>query len=160
MIAFENVIDIARPPAAVFAYLADLEHIPEWNWAIASTTKMTPGPVAVGTRFRQVRTTPRQQVETLEVTRFVPGRILEIEGELASLRARLSYEVTETAEGSRLTNRVALDVPGLMGLVGGVLGGRIQASVAQNLETLRDILEKPLVRGRSGQVVANYSRRD
>ena len=35
MIRFANTIDIAREPATVYAYLADLEHTPEWNWAIA-----------------------------------------------------------------------------------------------------------------------------
>ena len=66
---FENTLEIARDPRVVYTYLADLEHTPEWNWAITSTRKMTPGPVGVGTRYRQTREVPRPAVELFELTR-------------------------------------------------------------------------------------------
>jgi uncharacterized membrane protein len=53
-----NTILINRPVDEVYAFLADLEHTPEWNWAISETKKTTPGPVAVGTRYRQSRSVP------------------------------------------------------------------------------------------------------
>jgi hypothetical protein len=31
MISFANTIDIDREPADVYAYIAELEHTPEWN---------------------------------------------------------------------------------------------------------------------------------
>lgn len=36
---FENTLEIARDPRVVYTYLADLEHTPEWNWAITSTRR-------------------------------------------------------------------------------------------------------------------------
>ena len=93
MIRFENVIDIARALDEVYAYLADLEHTPEWNWAITSTQKVTPGPVGIGTRYRQTRSVPRPAVEFLEISGLEPGRSVEIAGTLGPFQARLAYEL-------------------------------------------------------------------
>ena len=141
MIRFSNTIDIARPPAEVFAYLADLEHTPEWNWAITSTRKVSPGPVAVGSRFRQTRSAPRPVVEMLEVTRLAPGRRIEVVGDLASFPAHLTYELSRGPQGTTLTNSVEIDPPAPLGLLGGLFTGRIQASVAENLGVPRTVLE-------------------
>ena len=51
MASFENTVTIRRPIAAVFAFLADFENIPAWNYAIVETRKVSPGPVGVGTTF-------------------------------------------------------------------------------------------------------------
>lgn len=141
MIRFSNTIDIARTPAEVFAYLADLEHTPEWNWAVTGTRKVSPGPVAVGSRFRQTRSVPRPAVEMLEVTRLDADRRIEIDGELASYPAHLTYELSPSARGTRLTNSVELDPSGPLGILGSLFTGRVKASVAKNLEVLRKLLE-------------------
>lgn len=141
MISFSTTIEIARQPAEVFAYLADLEHIPDWNWAISDTKKINPGQVGVGSRYRQTRSVPRPTVEELEVTRLDPDRRIEIVGDLASFRAHLTYELSPSVEGTAVTNSVELDPPGALGLLGGLLAGRIQASVAENLAVLRSLLE-------------------
>jgi uncharacterized protein YndB with AHSA1/START domain len=53
-----NTVTIDRPLAAVFEYLADLENVPRWNYAIGETRKVTSGPVGVGSRYLQTRTIP------------------------------------------------------------------------------------------------------
>jgi uncharacterized protein YndB with AHSA1/START domain len=141
VIRFSNTVDIARTPADVFAYLADLEHTPEWNWAITNSQKLDPGPVTVGTRFRQTRSVPRPGVEVLEVTRLDADRRIEVAGDLASLTARLSYVLSEGPRGTRLTNVVELEPPGRLALLGSLFTGRVQASVAENLGVLRMVLE-------------------
>ncbi len=40
---FVNTIMIDRAPSAVFAYLAEFENLPRWNYAIAETRKVTDG---------------------------------------------------------------------------------------------------------------------
>ena len=44
MQTFENTVTIQRPAGEVFAFLADFENIPKWNYAIEDTTKFPPGP--------------------------------------------------------------------------------------------------------------------
>lgn len=54
MISFENQIEIARQVEEVFAYVADLENIPAWNYAIEKTDKVTSGLLGVGQRTYSV----------------------------------------------------------------------------------------------------------
>ena len=63
MQTFENTVTIQRPAEEVFAFLADFENTPMWNYAIEETSKTSPGPVGVGTRYRQTRSVPSRSVD-------------------------------------------------------------------------------------------------
>jgi hypothetical protein len=87
MIRFANTIDIAQNVDRVYAYIADLEHTPEWNWAISRGEKITPGPVGIGTQYRQTRSIPRPAVEVIEITGLQQGRRVDVVGTLGPFRA-------------------------------------------------------------------------
>jgi uncharacterized protein YndB with AHSA1/START domain len=74
----ENTVVIRRPTAEVFGFLADLENLPRWNYAIVETHKISQGPVGVGTIYQQVRSVPSRSEERFEVTAYNPPRHLEI----------------------------------------------------------------------------------
>jgi hypothetical protein len=148
MIRFANTIDIDRQPGDVYAFLADLEHTPEWNWAITSTQKISPGPVGVGTRYRQERSVPSPAIEMIEVTGLDAPRRIEVEGRVGPFDARLTYELVAAGSGTRLTNTAELDPPVPLGFVGSLVAGRIRASVAENLNVLKSVLEDGAVIGR------------
>ena len=44
---------IARPPEEVFDYLADLDNEPEWNPDASNVTRISPGPVGLGTVWEE-----------------------------------------------------------------------------------------------------------
>ena len=77
---FTNTITIESPPATVFAYLANLENLPQWNYALAETRQLTPGPPGVGTRYLQTRTIPVHAEETLEIIELTPNHKLTVQG--------------------------------------------------------------------------------
>jgi uncharacterized protein YndB with AHSA1/START domain len=141
MIDFTNTITIERPIDEVFSYLSDLEHIPEWNWAVSETRKITPGPVAVGTRYRQTRSIPRPATEILEIAVLAPHERIEVRGHLAEMPAHLIYVLEEHSSGTVLTNAVSLDVEGPARLLAPVLSRRIAPAVASNLSGLKTRLE-------------------
>jgi uncharacterized membrane protein len=141
MIGFTNTIHINRPVDEVYAYLADLEHTPEWNWAITETRKTTPGPVAVGTRYRQTRSVPRPATEDLQIVVLEPNRRIEVDGTLAQFPAHLSYQVATSSTGTELTNTVELQPEGALRLAGSLIGNRIRQAVADNLNQLKTLLE-------------------
>ena len=141
MIEFTNIIEIHRPVAEVFAYVSDLEHTPDWNWAISETRKTTAGPVGVGTTYRQTRTVPEDATEELEVSALQPDRLFEVTGVLASLPAHLTYRFQATPQGTRLENTVQLQPAGAVRLLAPVAAKRIQRSVAENLGVLKNRLE-------------------
>jgi len=139
MIVFENTIEIARDPAAVFAYLADPENLPAWNYAIEKTRKLDAGPVGVGSRYVQTRTVPARSEETFEVTEFEPGRRLALRGRFGPFTGELGYLLEPSGPGTDLTNTVGLDGPRLLG----PLAARpIRTAVAANLQVLRRTLER------------------
>jgi uncharacterized protein YndB with AHSA1/START domain len=139
---FRNTISINRPPATVFAYLADLENLPRWNYAIGETRKVTSGPVGVGSQYRQTRTIPVHTEESLEVVEFEPGRGITILGTLNSLPARIGYTLRPEAAGTTVINTVELKPPGLVGLLAPIAVPKIKSAVAANLDVLRQILEE------------------
>ena len=141
-IRFDNSIDIDVDRSRVFAYLVDIEHTPEWNWAIASSTKLTPGAAGVGTRFRLERTAPQRAIEELEITALRPDEQLHVAGRLGPFDVRLSYDLHDLPSGTRLVNSVELDPTIPLGLLGGIVADRIRGAVAENLTALKGVLER------------------
>lgn len=142
MISFQNSVVVARPVDEVFAYLADLEHVPEWNHAIEETRKITPGPVGVGSRYRQRRSLPRPGEEVVEVTALEPTDRLSVAGALGPFDAELDYRLAPAPAGTEITNVVRLRPRGVAGLVGRLAASRIRDAVGRNLGVLKDILER------------------
>jgi uncharacterized protein YndB with AHSA1/START domain len=138
---FTNTITIERPPTTVFAYLANLENLPQWNYALAETRQLTPGPPSVGTRYRQIRTIPVHAEESLEITEFVPHQKLTVSGTLSSLPAVLTYTLHVLDGGTILTNTVDLQPSGPLKLLAPIAAGRIKSAVAANLAVLKQVLE-------------------
>jgi uncharacterized protein YndB with AHSA1/START domain len=138
---FSNTITIARPPTEVFAFLAHLENLPQWNYAISETHQVTPGPVSVGSKYRQARMLPTRSEDTLEITDFQPDRKLTIEGGFGPFTGRATYLLEPEGWGTRLTNEMDLAPQGLFSLISPLATARIKAAVAENLATLRRILE-------------------
>ena len=82
MATFQNTVTIRRAIEDVFAFLADFENVPTWNYAIVETKKTSPGPVAVGSTYRQLRSIPDTSEEGFEVTAFEPTSRLEVHGNI------------------------------------------------------------------------------
>ena len=140
---FTNTITIERPPATVFAYLANLENLPRWNYALAETRQLTPGPPAVGTRYVQTRTIPVHAEETLEIIELTPNQQLTVQGTLNALPAHLTYTLQPEGTATTLSNTVNLQAPRPLNLLAPIALGRIKSAVAANLAVLKQLLEQP-----------------
>ena len=142
MQTFENTVTIQRPAGEVFAFLADFENIPMWNYAIEETSKVSAGPADVGTRYRQTRSIPGRSVEDFEVTVFEPASRLAIQGQIGPFQATISYQLEAAAGVTKLVNNVELNPPKAMPrLLAPLATSRIKAAVAQNLGKLKLLLE-------------------
>ena len=142
MATFQNTVTIRRAVEDVFAFLADFENIPTWNYAIVETKKTSPGPVGVGTTYRQIRSIPDRREEGFEVTAFEPTSRLEVHGDIGRFVATISYQLTPTGDGTRLTNAVDLKPSsGVLRLLAPLAAFRVKPAVAANLEKLKEVLE-------------------
>lgn len=139
--SFENTVVIRRPVEEVFAFLADFENVPKWNYAIVQTTKTSPGPVGVGTTYRQTRSVPSRSEERFEVTAFEPPRRLEVQGQIGPFQARIGYLLEPAGTGASLRNDVDLRSSGPLTLVAPLVTSRVKRAVAANLDALRQLLD-------------------
>jgi uncharacterized protein YndB with AHSA1/START domain len=140
MASFENTVIIRRPVAEVFAFLADFENVPKWNYAIVETRKVSAGPVGIGTTYHQTRSIPSRSDESFEVTAFEPPRRLEIQGQIGPFRARIDYVLEPTGAGTTVRNSVDLRSSGLSAIVAPLAASRVKQAVAANLDTLKQLL--------------------
>ncbi len=142
METFENTVTIQRPAEHVFAYLANFENVPAWNYAIEKTSKSSPGPVGAGTTYRQLRSVPRRSQEGFQVTVFEPAARLAVEGQIGPFHATTSYLLEAIAGATRLTNNVALEPShAVLRPIALLPVPKVKAAVAQNLAKLKQILE-------------------
>lgn len=136
---FENEVTINKPINQVFAYLVDLERLPEWNYAIVRTAKITDGNPTIGTKYQQERSLPKPMTEQLEITDLKENELLEVSGGFGPFRFGVSrYELSSLSPDSTLVrNKVELTAEGPMRLAAPILAPQIRSAVAQNLQVLR-----------------------
>jgi uncharacterized protein YndB with AHSA1/START domain len=139
---FSNSVTIARAPAEVFAFLADFEQLPRWNYALSATRKISQGPVGVGALYTQSRLLPAPSEESFEVTAFVPGRTLAITGQFGPFAGASTYEIVDAGAVTRLVNTMALEPAGVLRAIAPLAAAHIQAAVAANLAVLKLLIER------------------
>jgi uncharacterized membrane protein len=72
--SFEISLDIQRPAAAVFAYVADFRNMPHWYEAVERVTATTPTATGKAARFHMVRSLPGGPAHNdVEVTAYTSG---------------------------------------------------------------------------------------
>lgn len=75
MARFSTTVRVSAPQAAVFEVFSDLDRAAERISGIVHLEKLTDGPMAKGTRFRETRVVFKRQVtEEMEVTDFEAPR--------------------------------------------------------------------------------------
>lgn len=89
----------SRPPEEVFDLLADMRNAPTWDPSVVSAAKVSPGPVAVGTRFEvAVRVAGRAATFTYCVGTYHRPRLVVLEANHVAVRSRdeITVEPLET----------------------------------------------------------------
>ena len=130
---------VAAPPDALFAYLADLEHLDEWMAGIVSAEVTSAGELGAGSTARVVRALGSQRVEApLTVAEYDPPRHLVITSEVSGVNVAASLDLVPA--GDMATDlRFAMEIRGSMltrfmePMIAGAAGGEIDAT----LERLR-----------------------
>ncbi|HEY6608480.1 MAG TPA: SRPBCC family protein [Candidatus Limnocylindria bacterium] len=96
----ERTARIGAPPASVFAYLADLDNLAEWQTGVISAELTPNGEVGVGSTARVVRQLMGQRVEApLTITAYEPPSRLVIGSEVSGVRAVAELDL-QPADGA------------------------------------------------------------
>lgn len=139
---FENTLTINAPTDEVFAYLARPENLPRWNYALDRTEQTSPGPIGVGTTYRQTRTLPRPAEEHFRITEYDPPNLLTIDGDFGPFTGTATYRLTLLDQHTtRLVNTLKLTATGALKPIAAIAGPQVKHAVAKNLDVLKNILE-------------------
>lgn len=141
---FELSIFIKRPPADVYVFLRDKDtHPQEEGSPVLVLEKTTPGPVQVGTGYREVvQMLPFYRGEILsEITRIEPNEWLEENFRGAGMEGHLSYQFLAEDGGTRLIQRESLHCRGPLRLFQSAVRLALDGRLRERLNDIKAVLE-------------------
>lgn len=141
-IRYELAIEIARPPAEVWAYLADPTHLPDWQADIEEVRDAPGGPLPVGASFTEVRSFMGKRVEsTLEVTVAEPGAELSLATVSGPVQVSISHRLEPAGDRTLVLVEAEADPGKLFGLGGPLLRKAAERRARGDFERLKAVLE-------------------
>jgi Polyketide cyclase / dehydrase and lipid transport len=134
------------PVSQTFALSTDVEHMPGRVKGITKVEKLTPGPVGLGTKFKETRIVfKREATETFEFTAFEPDQRYELTANSCGAVYRTDFRFTPEGPGTRVD--VTFDLKAvsffakLMRPLAGLMMGMMRKCVQQDLDDLRAALD-------------------
>jgi uncharacterized protein YndB with AHSA1/START domain len=136
---------IARPPADVFARIADIAAWPAWLIAtgIVAVTRSADGPISAGERLRiDQRAAGRAGTFDAEVTVAEPPRHLGLRGEDGNgVSIDIEAVLAPSETGTVLTWSIGIGLPARFRFFESMARPQVQRAAALDLEALRLRLE-------------------
>ena len=136
-------MDIGRPAAEVFDFVADQTNAPLWQDGLHEVRRLTPGPIGVGTEHVFARRFAGMNIDSWNrFTRYEPGHFVSFEIPAGKITGEASYRVEPTGpKSSRLISEVHFHVSGVAGLAAPLLA-RVFARDSKKADaTLKELLE-------------------
>lgn len=131
----ERSARIGAPREEVFAYLADLENLAEWQTGVVSAERTSEGEMGVGATARVVRQMMGQRMEApLTVTEYEPPGRMVIGGEVSGVKALAELDLDPADDGTTDLH-FAMEIRGsgltsfMEPMIAGAAGGDIDASL-------------------------------
>jgi uncharacterized protein YndB with AHSA1/START domain len=142
----EIVVEIARPPEEVWAFVSDAERLPEWLEEFRAVTKESGGPVGKGSVFRYTLE-PGDRSGTAEWAEWDPGKRLAWDGPPlkrrgGGVRSRGSFEVIPSGPTrTRFVARYRPELTGTAMLLRPVLLRWLRRQRREDSQRLKELLE-------------------
>jgi carbon monoxide dehydrogenase subunit G len=139
---YELAVEIARPPADVYAFLADPTRLAEWQADVQEVRDAPGGPLTPGATFTEVRAFLGKRVEsTLEAVVAEPGRELTLETVSGPVRVSIRH-LLEPMDGGTTLRVVGEADPGkLLGLGGPLVRRAAERRARADFDRLKAVLE-------------------
>ncbi len=138
-------IQVSRPPAEAFRYIADFENTAEWDPGIAEATKLTVGPVRVGSEydvvalFRGKRQRFRYAVTDVDESR----RRIVLAGDGEKATSVDTIVVEPDGGGSRVAYTAEIKLKGLRRIAEPLLKPMLAKTADEGLAGLKATLDRP-----------------
>ena len=125
---------IDRPVKDVFAFVTDSNNMPKWNSAVVSMQQITPGPVGLGTKFKNVG--------EMQVITFEPDSKYGFQMQAGPMQVKVNLGFKTVGTGTKLSLNAQGNPAGVFKLAEGVMQGRVKSMMEENLARLKSVLEK------------------
>ena len=142
MVNVQTEILIRRPRAEVAEYASDPDNAPQWYENIHRSQRLTPGPVAVGSRVAFIaRFLGKELNYTYEFVEYVPGEKLVMRTAQGPFPMQTTYTWTDDDGGTRMTLGNSGSPSGFSRLAGLFMAPMIRRETRKDLQKLKSILE-------------------
>ncbi len=142
MNGFEFNEHIAKPPKQVFELISDLTNASKFLDNIKGSTKLTDGPIGVGTRFRETRVVGgKESSADLLVTAYEPNSHFGIRSEVEGIKVEYHYHLSPEAGGTQLRWVCELEASGLRKMMLPMVAGIMKKEDGDHLQKLKAHLE-------------------
>ena len=138
MITFRESIEIPQAREKVFGFISDLSNLSKFQSEVVQSRVITPGPVAVGTRFEEVVKLGPWRVPTrCMVTEYDEGETMAFEASSKPVRYSARFTVEAAADGSRVTIQGTARLQGLWRLLEPLLESDVHKGVRHELVAIK-----------------------
>ena len=142
MVTVQTEILIRRPRAEVAEYASDPDNAPQWYVNIDRSQRLTPGPVAVGSRVAFIaRFLGKELNYTYEFVEYVPGEKLVMRTAQGPFPMQTTYTWADDDDGTRMTLGNSGSPSGFSRLAGLFMAPMIRRETRKDLQKLKSILE-------------------
>ena len=130
---------IGRSPRDVWAFLSDFENAPTWMAGVEQMTKVTPGPLAEGTRYTF---RARGRARETRVSAFEPGRMVALTSSQGGITATYTYKVRPDGDGSEVSLDAECSAAGLWVLLHPLIAVAMRRADSGQLARLAAVIER------------------
>ena len=142
MVNVQTEILIRRPRAEVAEYASDPDNAPQWYVNIDRSQRLTPGPVAVGSRVAFIaRFLGKELNYTYEFVEYVPGEKLVMRTAQGPFPMQTTYTWTDDDGGTRMSLGNSGSPSGFSKLAGLFMAPMIRRQTGKDLQKLKAVLE-------------------
>jgi uncharacterized membrane protein len=140
----EQSVIINLPPEEIFAYMSNLEYLPDWSSVVIFARKISSEEMLIGTTVRcTIRILGRWLDTTFEIVECVPNRYLTFKSITGIAPSLICYRF-EPVEGGGTNvslEEIIYFLGGFLGFAEPVVISVIRRQIAHDLLTLKDLLE-------------------
>ena len=138
----ELSIAVDRPPEDVFAYLAEVGNLTEWQSGVHSAGIEGGGAAAAGARVVESRTMlGKEMTTTLEIVDFEPPRLFTLRALDGPALLTIRHELEPSGEGTELRVVVEGEVKHMPGFAAGLMMRGAERQFRKDFERLKRVLE-------------------
>ena len=142
MIKIETSVVINRPIEEVFAFVTDVEKMPQWSAELVEAKKTSEGPVGVGTTFSAVAKVLGKRMENdHEVSEYEPNSKFAFKPTSGPVQLEIEYTFESVAGGTKFTVVAEAETGGFFKLAAPILARTMQRQYKTNFANLKDLLE-------------------